>query len=486
MRISDVKKLTWHQGEDLSWKWHDTELCLKAFGKGQNPLVNILGNIGLDALVLNTRWFYSEDNAKPWETWERGKQLAIEKGVGLLSGLIVEEAKYIKRVEKTVKTVQATPRINLKVLQEIKESLLSLWFVFNCDLGDTHEPHLENYIRRKLKARGLPANQINALIDYCFTPLQPLALQKEQEDLRRIALSYKRKYGYKVLYLNHVPQDIQRLLTAHWKRFSWLNYYVELDSAPFSFEYFLKDLSRLLETKQGKREKELTKNKVSLKNVDLETKRFLKLVKRHTSLDNYAADLYGKLVFFMAELILKKYHVSFESLTWYSFEELEELVRNGTKLSTSQLKKRRQFRVMVQIHGEIEFFYNKKDISTLRSFLRPVATISRNVTEISGVVASRGIAKGFVKIVRKSKDVKRVQEGDILVTPMTNPDFMPALRRCAAIVTDQGGITSHAAIVARELNIPCVCGTQIATQVLKDGKLVEVDANKGVVKILKA
>ena len=65
---------------------------------------------------------------------------------------------------------------------------------------------------------------------------------------------------------------------------------------------------------------------------------------------------------------------------------------------------------------------------------------------------------------------------------MTTPDFVPAMKKAAAIVTEQGGITSHAAIVSRELGVPCVIGTKIATRVLKDGDLVEVDANKGIVR----
>ena len=67
---------------------------------------------------------------------------------------------------------------------------------------------------------------------------------------------------------------------------------------------------------------------------------------------------------------------------------------------------------------------------------------------------------------------------------MTRPEFMPALKKAAAIITDEGGITCHAAIVARELKKPCIIGTKIATKVLKDGMMVEVDADKGVVKIL--
>lgn len=77
------------------------------------------------------------------------------------------------------------------------------------------------------------------------------------------------------------------------------------------------------------------------------------------------------------------------------------------------------------------------------------------------------------------------QEGEILVSPMTIPDFLPAMKKAAAFVTDEGGILCHAAIVARELNKPCVVGTKFATQVLKDGDLITVDATNGIITLLK-
>jgi len=104
---------------------------------------------------------------------------------------------------------------------------------------------------------------------------------------------------------------------------------------------------------------------------------------------------------------------------------------------------------------------------------------------INGQSASQGIVKGQVKIVLTNKDLHKVLTGDILVSPMTKPDFIPAMNRASAFVTDEGGITCHAAIVARELNKPCLIGTKIATKVLKDGDIIEVDANKGVIKIIK-
>ncbi|MFZ2978284.1 MAG: PEP-utilizing enzyme, partial [Candidatus Magasanikiibacteriota bacterium] len=95
-----------------------------------------------------------------------------------------------------------------------------------------------------------------------------------------------------------------------------------------------------------------------------------------------------------------------------------------------------------------------------------------------------GLAKGKVKIIIRAEDMKKMNHGDILVSIATDPDIVPAMKKAAAIITEQGGVTSHAAIVSRELNIPCVIGTKIATKVLQDGDTVEVDANNGIIKII--
>ena len=108
-----------------------------------------------------------------------------------------------------------------------------------------------------------------------------------------------------------------------------------------------------------------------------------------------------------------------------------------------------------------------------------------NVTELKGTIACRGKVTGTAKVVLTATNLDKVREGDVLVTIMTTPDFVPAMQRAAAFVTNEGGITCHAAIVARELNKPCIIGTKTATKALKDGDLVEVDAEKGIVKILK-
>lgn len=111
--------------------------------------------------------------------------------------------------------------------------------------------------------------------------------------------------------------------------------------------------------------------------------------------------------------------------------------------------------------------------------------------EIKGQVANPGFYRGYTKIIpfdlRKdiTKEISKMKKGDILVTGSTGPEMIIACKKAGAIITEEGGICSHAAIVSREVGVPCIIGTKIATQVLKDGDLVEVDANQGIVKIIK-
>jgi len=100
---------------------------------------------------------------------------------------------------------------------------------------------------------------------------------------------------------------------------------------------------------------------------------------------------------------------------------------------------------------------------------------------VRGLPASPGIASGKVKNIKDISEISRVEEGDILVTIMTNPDMVPAMRRASAVVTDEGGRTCHAAIVSRELGIPCIVGAKDASQILEEDMDITVDATRGVV-----
>jgi len=124
---------------------------------------------------------------------------------------------------------------------------------------------------------------------------------------------------------------------------------------------------------------------------------------------------------------------------------------------------------------------------------RPVTTLDMgNEAEIEGIEeertivtkglgASPGMASGAVKIIKSTDELDKIEEGDILVTVMTTPDMVPAMKRADGIITDEGGVTCHAAIVSRELGIPCVVGTGDATRILEENEIVTLDGNKGTV-----
>ncbi|MBD3252491.1 hypothetical protein GF386_02065 [Candidatus Pacearchaeota archaeon] len=108
----------------------------------------------------------------------------------------------------------------------------------------------------------------------------------------------------------------------------------------------------------------------------------------------------------------------------------------------------------------------------------------KGTKSIKGQIACKGKVKGKIRLILNKNQIKTLQKGEILVTSMTSPDYITAMKKASAIITDEGGLTSHAAIVARELNKPCIIGTKFATEILKNGDNVEVDADKGNIVIL--
>ena len=111
-------------------------------------------------------------------------------------------------------------------------------------------------------------------------------------------------------------------------------------------------------------------------------------------------------------------------------------------------------------------------------------SVSTDTSVITGLVACQGKVTGKARIIIDLTNMHNLEQGEILVTTMTSPHFTSILKKCAAIVTDEGGMLCHAAITARELKIPCIVGTQNATSILSDGDLIEVDAHKGTVQLI--
>lgn len=173
-----------------------------------------------------------------------------------------------------------------------------------------------------------------------------------------------------------------------------------------------------------------------------------------------------------------------------SDEEIKELSRIGIAIEE-----------LYGSYQDIEWAFDKdtKKLYILQS--RPITTLKGGEEKemevkkdedlkvlVKGLGASPGISSGKVKKISDINEIARVNDGDVLVTIMTNPDMVPAMKKAAAVVTDEGGRTCHAAIVSRELGIPCIVGTKNGSKILKEGEMITVDATRGVVyegKVLK-
>jgi pyruvate,water dikinase len=177
-----------------------------------------------------------------------------------------------------------------------------------------------------------------------------------------------------------------------------------------------------------------------------------------------------------------------------SWQPVPDAVRNSQKLTDEEIAKVAEIGKRIEKHygfpQDIEWAKENHDLFIVQT--RPVTTLHAAVEEgekvdetapllLKGSAASPGVVVGEVKIILDPTQISKVVAGDILVAEMTTPDFVPAMKRAVAIVTDRGGRTAHAAIVSRELGIPCVVGTGNASQILRDGQTITVDGARGVV-----
>ncbi|MFA5022222.1 MAG: PEP-utilizing enzyme [Patescibacteria group bacterium] len=182
----------------------------------------------------------------------------------------------------------------------------------------------------------------------------------------------------------------------------------------------------------------------------------------------------------------RRYDIDFESLHYYNYFEILSLAEKNKKLTPAEIAKRRRYLIAhySQEENKLQYISGALAKKIILEFTK--IKINKSLKEFKGLVVSRGkTVLGRARILTSATDFSKMKKGEILVAPMTAPEFIIVIKKAIAIVTDEGGMTSHAAIVSRELGIPCIVGTKIATKVLKDGDLVQVDTIKGWVKKIK-
>lgn len=173
----------------------------------------------------------------------------------------------------------------------------------------------------------------------------------------------------------------------------------------------------------------------------------------------------------------RRFGVSASLLRQMSMAEIRQL-GNGPNAVDLGRASARADRFGLVVSKQQVFELNSQEFDELKRRFSPQNNAG---SVLKGTAACKGKVRGVAKILLSARQLDNVQDGDVLVASMTTPDLMPAMKRAAAFVTDEGGITCHAAIVAREMNKPCVIGTKTATKAFKDGDLVEVNGDTGLV-----
>ncbi|MFH1276664.1 MAG: PEP-utilizing enzyme [Candidatus Woesearchaeota archaeon] len=318
---------------------------------------------------------------------------------------------------------------------------------------------------------------VNDLFFNLSTPNKNHFNSLEQKDFLQIVLRIKQNN----FDLNNLPSMVLLSLKNHSLKYGWINCRHFLEE-PWGIDYFIsraknvlaEDIHGKIEHLYKQLENENKKAEEIVKNLCLskEESYCIDLFRESIYLRNHRKDLLTLSGFYVRPLlkeIAKRVGMEYFRLIYLTHEEIVQMLNLHINI-----EERSSGYTIEMINGKISI-YNKE--------------LHEDKTQIElnffkGDIANKGKVIGKVKIINHKKDLSKVKKGDIIVAGMTTPDHLIAMEQAAGFITDTGGVTCHAAIIAREMNKPCITGTKIATRVLKDNDLVELDADNGIVKKL--
>ena len=301
---------------------------------------------------------------------------------------------------------------------------------------------------------------------------------------------------------NNWLKENKIMLTELTEKYCWLPM-MALNHEPFDEIYFKniiddlvtrvkspsKEIAKL--KKQEKARTDILKKALNEIKADQRLRTLIDVAQAYIKLRTYRINIIRKFNFYQKPLLYEisnRISISPKEILFLTYDEiLKSLVNKKIRNKLQkEINKRQSGFAILEWRGKTKVLSGVENIIHAMERYHIFSKTPEAKKEIKGSPACRGLVTGRVKIVKKLSELEKINEGDVLVAKMTTPDYMIAIKKAVAIVTDEGGITCHAAIVSREFNIPCVVGTRNATQVLSDNDLVEVDANEGVVRVIES
>ncbi|MBU1890695.1 hypothetical protein KJ782_04390 [Patescibacteria group bacterium] len=315
------------------------------------------------------------------------------------------------------------------------------------------------------------------LLGVIFSPSKMSQIRLEQKHMLEVALAPSKKRS--------------AMLDNHVERFQWIPSINIFDPPPWTKKYFEKELKKLVSQKTAAIELRNMRRQISNARSRYRKARMIFHGRERQMVDQAHEmsfikddrDDTRRLGYFLVrplyQEIKRRLDILIEDLMLYTCEEVKTALLNNSTLATKELRARSKLYTIQANHGQVTV-----NTGTRADRLKAQVSLEeqKNMNSFTGLIASSGRVIGTVKIVQKVEDLSKVKTNDIIVSVTTHPDYLSVMRRASAFVTDEGGLTSHAAIVARELDKPCIVGTKIATKTFKDGDQIEVNADKGIVR----
>lgn len=454
-------------------------------------------------------WFCNLEEARAYLDKDLIRQLAEEylekekQHPGNLQELFADWIKDIREINEGLFGLIDTKGLHtlsdqelLAINKKLAEQTFMMWQKFFMDIYDVDA---EGLIERELVNAGV--NLTTEEKSVLMLQVSPLAHQREERDLLKIVKYIKATMGASntFLYISSpgnlhrlkLYPEIEKLLEKHQKDYFWIrNSWAHTNMV--SIYDFVEVVKQILFSSRNI-ENELEKLENFVEDLKNEKKQIADKYKLSAWLREMF-DFFGLLALWRDErkVEMQKLNHYLElvgreigkrsGLDWNEVKVCDPMLIKGIPVSRELLRQQSDFfrnNYILHWNGDKVVESSKEESISVERAIE--STIQTEVTEIRGMIACPGKVKGEVIVINKKEEFEKMKEGMILVTNMTRPEFVPLMKKAAAIVTDEGGITSHAAVVSRELKVPCIIGTQIATKMLKDGDKVFVNADHGVV-----
>lgn len=490
--IKNIGNWESYVSRNYNWFLQDTQI----YGSGAKAQDELLGfNVAIkNYLILNgDEYSLEKDFEDTYKIFEEN----FKNDINFFEKFAQKEFELVEEIKEYITKLKNKDLINMnfKELCREMEDYSNEYIKSFVPPFTRPESFLEIEFQKELKNMKLDDTEIESIFTKVSTCPNYGGLSYIEEPLDLLKIALHKKKG----------NDIEKMLNEHIEKYAWIKHPVGFETTCFTKEDYINRLKNLenedIEEKINNileiRKKNDYEYEEILKQYNF-SERILKLAKAIRDfiyLRTYTTEYSDYLLYIGKETIFnvigQKCNIDVADLIMLDCNEILSILQNDGIIGEEYINRiiaRKQGYAIIWIEGKIQTFLGNDSLE-LQSEIGKVYKVNKKQEKdeniIYGTIASKGKVRGIAKVLLDYNDVHKVNKGDIVIATMTTPDYISAMEKASGFITDEGGITCHAAIISREFNVPCIVGTNNATKILKDGQMIELDAYNGKISIIK-